>query len=38
MEKGRWVIFENANLANAAVLDRLNGLFEEAQGQLVINE
>ncbi|EPZ37031.1 hypothetical protein O9G_006368, partial [Rozella allomycis CSF55] len=28
MEKGYWVVLENANLCNASVLDRLNSLFD----------
>lgn len=27
--EGDWVVFENANLCNASILDRLNPLLEE---------
>ncbi|RMZ83086.1 hypothetical protein DV738_g1188, partial [Chaetothyriales sp. CBS 135597] len=35
--KGAWVVLDNANMCNAAVLDRLNSLLEP-DGHLVINE
>ncbi|RMZ91526.1 hypothetical protein DV736_g1258, partial [Chaetothyriales sp. CBS 134916] len=35
--KGAWVVLDDANLCNAAVLDRLNSLLEP-NGHLVINE
>lgn len=28
MERGDWVVLDNANLCSATVLDRLNPLFE----------
>ena len=36
--KGHWALFENANLCNPSILDRLNPLFEEGNEALVINE
>lgn len=36
--KGHWTLFENANLCNPSILDRLNPLFEEGNEALVINE
>jgi midasin len=38
IEKGEWVIFENANLCNPSILDRLNSLLEEGNHTLSINE
>lgn len=35
---GEWVIFENANLCNPSILDRLNSLLEEGNQSLSINE
>ncbi|RMD41651.1 hypothetical protein DV735_g3508, partial [Chaetothyriales sp. CBS 134920] len=35
--KGAWVVLDNANMCNAAVLDRLNSLLEP-DGHLVISE
>lgn len=37
MRDGDWLLVENANLCNAAVLDRLNSLFEPG-GRIVLNE
>ena len=37
MEKGAWIVLDNANLCNASVLDRLNSLMEP-NGCLIINE
>ena len=37
IELGQWVLLENANLCNPAVLDRLNSLFEPG-GSLLLNE
>lgn len=36
--QGEWVIFENANLCNPSILDRLNSLLEEGNQTLSINE
>jgi midasin len=36
--KGEWVVFENANLCNPSILDRLNSLLEEGNNNLSINE
>lgn len=38
VKEGHWTCLENANLCNASVLDRLNGLFEEGSTALAINE
>ena len=38
MIQGKWTIFENANLCPASILDRLNGLFEEGNGLMILNE
>jgi len=38
IEHGEWVIFENANLCNPSILDRLNSLLEEGNHSLSINE
>lgn len=38
IEQGEWVIFENANLCNPSILDRLNSLLEEDNQTLCINE
>lgn len=38
IERGDWVIFENANLCNPSILDRLNSLLEEGNAALSINE
>ena len=38
IEKGEWVIFENANLCNPSILDRLNSQLEEGNQTLGINE
>jgi len=35
---GDWVIFENANLCNPSILDRLNSLLEEGNNSMSINE
>lgn len=37
LEKGYWVLLENANLCSSAVIDRLNSVFE-SDGVLVLNE
>ncbi|KAI1781436.1 midasin [Hypoxylon cercidicola] len=37
LQKGDWLVLDNANLCNASVLDRLNSLLEP-DGYLVINE
>jgi midasin len=37
MERGDWVVLENANLCPVSVLDRLNLLFEP-NGKLLVNE
>ncbi|KAI1757436.1 hypothetical protein F4782DRAFT_129646 [Xylaria castorea] len=37
LQKGEWLVLDNANLCNASVLDRLNSLLEP-EGSLVINE
>ena len=36
--EGEWAIFENANLCNPSILDRLNPLLEEGNTSLCINE
>ena len=38
IEDGQWAIFENANLCNPSILDRLNSLLEEGNHSLSINE
>ncbi|KAI1868220.1 hypothetical protein JX265_007043 [Neoarthrinium moseri] len=37
LQKGQWLVLDNANLCNASVLDRLNSLLEP-NGFLIINE
>lgn len=37
VEKGQWIVLDNANLCDSAVLDRLNSLLEP-DGTLLINE
>ncbi|KAL1966096.1 hypothetical protein VTN77DRAFT_4844 [Rasamsonia byssochlamydoides] len=37
IQRGYWVVLDNANLCNASVLDRLNSLMEP-NGYLVLNE
>ncbi|KAI9276342.1 P-loop containing nucleoside triphosphate hydrolase protein [Umbelopsis sp. AD052] len=37
LEKGLWLLIDNANLCNPSVLDRLNPLFEN-DGVLMVNE
>ncbi|EEP81459.1 conserved hypothetical protein [Uncinocarpus reesii 1704] len=37
IQRGDWVVLDNANLCNATVLDRLNSLMEP-DGYLIINE
>ncbi|CCE62256.1 hypothetical protein TPHA_0C01000 [Tetrapisispora phaffii CBS 4417] len=37
VEKGQWLILDNANLCSSSVLDRLNSLLE-INGSLIINE
>lgn len=36
--QGEWAVFENANLCNPSILDRLNPLLEEGNTSLCINE
>jgi midasin len=36
--QGEWAVFENANLCNPSILDRLNPLLEEGNHSLCINE
>jgi midasin len=36
--QGEWVVFENANLCNPSILDRLNSLLEEGNQSMCINE
>lgn len=39
MERGEWLLLDNANLCNPAVLDRLNSLLDQgAEGALLLNE
>ncbi|KAK3374940.1 hypothetical protein B0H63DRAFT_549328, partial [Podospora didyma] len=38
VEKGAWLVLDNANLCSASVLDRLNSLLERPNGTLSINE
>lgn len=38
IERGEWAVFENANLCNPSILDRLNSLLEEGNHTLSINE
>ena len=35
---GEWAVFENANICNPSILDRLNPLLEEGNQSMVINE
>ncbi|KAK3671964.1 AAA ATPase midasin [Recurvomyces mirabilis] len=37
LERGKWLVLDNANLCSSSVLDRLNGLLEP-DGNLIINE
>ncbi|KAK9767839.1 AAA ATPase midasin [Basidiobolus ranarum] len=37
LEKGHWILIDNANLCNPSILDRLNPLFE-TNGVLMVNE
>ncbi|KAI8371327.1 P-loop containing nucleoside triphosphate hydrolase protein [Radiomyces spectabilis] len=37
LEKGHWLLIDNANMCNPSVLDRLNPLFEN-DGVLMVNE
>ncbi|KAI1454978.1 P-loop containing nucleoside triphosphate hydrolase protein [Annulohypoxylon moriforme] len=37
LQKGHWLVLDNANLCSASVLDRLNSLLEP-DGHLIINE
>ncbi|CAN3377160.1 hypothetical protein DIURU_003588 [Diutina rugosa] len=37
VERGHWLVLDNANLCNPSVLDRLNSLLE-VNGSLIINE
>jgi midasin (ATPase involved in ribosome maturation) len=36
--QGEWAVFENSNLCNPSILDRLNPLLEEGNHSLCINE
>ena len=38
IERGDWVVFENANSCNPSLLDRLDALREEGNATLSINE
>jgi len=38
ISEGEWAVFENANICNPSVLDRLNPLLEEGNQTMVINE
>jgi midasin (ATPase involved in ribosome maturation) len=38
VQDGHWAVFENANLCNPSILDRLNGLLEDGAQALTINE
>ena len=38
IEYGEWAVFENANMCNPSILDRLNPLLEENNASMVINE
>ncbi|OIW33500.1 midasin [Coniochaeta ligniaria NRRL 30616] len=38
IERGQWLVLDNANLCSASVLDRLNSLLERPDGFLSINE
>lgn len=38
ISQGEWVVFENSNLCNPSILDRLNSLLEEGNHSLSINE
>jgi midasin len=38
VQEGHWAVFENANLCNPSILDRLNGLLEDGAQALTINE
>jgi midasin len=38
IEYGEWVVFENANLCNPSILDRLNPLLEEGNNAMSLNE
>lgn len=37
LERGQWILIENANLCNPSILDRLNSLLEPG-GELLLNE
>ncbi|KAI0911924.1 hypothetical protein F4823DRAFT_560495 [Ustulina deusta] len=37
LQKGEWLVLDNANLCSASVLDRLNSLLEP-EGSLILNE
>ncbi|KAI0413696.1 hypothetical protein F5X98DRAFT_378468 [Xylaria grammica] len=37
LQKGEWLVLDNANLCSASVLDRLNSLLEP-EGSLIVNE
>ena len=36
--EGSWCLFENANLCNPSILDRLNPLFETGNQSICVNE
>ena len=38
ISEGEWAVFENANICNPSILDRLNPLLEEGNQTMVINE
>lgn len=38
ISEGEWAVFENANICNPSILDRLNPLLEEGNETMVINE
>jgi midasin len=38
IQKGEWLVLDNANLCSSSVLDRLNSLLERPDGHLSINE
>ena len=38
IEHGQWAVFENANLCNPSILDRLNSLLEGGASSLCMNE
>jgi midasin len=38
MKEGTWFLVEDANLCPSSVLDRLNSMFDTAEGSLLLNE